>query len=45
LNGGHLDGRIEDASGVTRIDQVSKTRKTELLELCARIGFTPPGAQ
>jgi len=27
---------------VTPFDQLSKTRKTELLELCARIGFTPP---
>jgi hypothetical protein len=24
------------------IGQLAKTRKTELLELCARIGFTPP---
>jgi hypothetical protein len=29
---------------VTPFDQLSKTRKTELLELCARIGFTPPVA-
>jgi hypothetical protein len=27
---------------VTPFDQLSKTRKMELLELCARIGFTPP---
>ncbi len=27
---------------VTPFDRLSKTRKTELLVLCARIGFTPP---
>jgi hypothetical protein len=27
---------------VTPIGQLLKTRKMELLELCARIGFTPP---
>jgi hypothetical protein len=26
---------------VTHVANIAKSRKTELLELCARIGFTP----
>ncbi len=27
---------------MTRVGRIAKSRKTELLELCARIGFAPP---
>ena len=39
----HPSGRkFEEARRAMSFDIAAKSRKTVLLELCARIGFTPP---